>query len=202
MDTAFGKLSKRGKEEQEVKKGEVPQGNTPKEKIAIKVVLVGETFTGAKTSFTHRYVNNEFSEMPSPTVGASFCTKTVICGGREVIVQIWDTAGQDLYATLSLMYLRGADGIVAGYDITDKKSYTVIRQRYVGIMGNYPNAIVMLIGNKADLDERREVTVREGEELARELGTPLFFETSAKTGFNVNESMDALINAILEAKGY
>ena len=180
MNTTFGNFFRRSKKQkEEEKKCEAPPDDAPKEKTDIRIVFIGEACIGAKTSFVYHYIHEKNCRMVEPTIGASFCTKTVTCRGREVNVQIWDTAGNERYVSLSLMYLRGADGIVVGYDITNKETYVEARQRYVRITNQLPEnkSVFMLIGNKVDREEVREVTTEEGEEFVREFNIPLFFES-------------------------
>ena len=164
---------KRDKKEQETKKSDLP----PKEKTTIKVVFIGRSYVGAKTSLIRRYVDNTFNYGYSVTISIDLIKKTVTCRGREVEIDILDTSGHELSLYVSLAYARGSDGAVIGYSVTDKKSYEEAKEKCTRLKKDCPDAIVMLIGNKVDLEEQREVTTEEGEEFARSLNIPLFFES-------------------------
>ena len=180
MDTLFGKFTKTKKEPENQNYEECkPKEEEP---LNFKVVFVGDMSVGAKTSFVNRYVKNMFYEYTEPTIGAAFCVKPTVSRGRKVKLEIWDTNGQTRYIqNAARMYLKFAAGIVLGYDVTVRSSFEWLREYYIDpIKSVCPDAVVMVIGNKVDLvfedGNRRGVSVEEGEELAREFGTNLFFE--------------------------
>ena len=181
MDTLFGMFSRKKKNVEgandknaENEKEKVSQSNNPEDEIHFIVTFIGDSAIGAKSSFIVRYVKGTFSDPICPTIGAAFLTKDLVIRGKKVKMEICDTAGQERFRSLLPVCLRHATGVVLGYDITNRGSFVDVRSFYYEI--NCPNAVLMLIGNKVDLEAERKVSYEEGEELAREFDVPLFFE--------------------------
>lgn len=167
----------------------------PAPATAVKLVLLGEAAVG-KSSLVLRFVSNDFQENKEPTIGAAFLTQKCTIGERTIKYEIWDTAGQERFASLAPMYYRNAQAAIVVYDITKPASFIKARH-WVKELHEQANRdiTIALVGNKLDLVEDdsaedgetlRKVFVEEGQSLADEEGL-LFFETSAKTGNNVNE---------------
>ena len=167
----------------------------PAPATAVKLVLLGEAAVG-KSSLVLRFVSNDFQENKEPTIGAAFLTQKCTIGERTIKYEIWDTAGQERFASLAPMYYRNAQAAIVVYDITKPASFIKARH-WVKELDEQANRdiTIALVGNKLDLVEDdsaedgetlRKVSVEEGQSLADEEGL-LFFETSAKTGNNVNE---------------
>ena len=190
MDTLFGMFSRKKKNVEgandknaENEKEKVSQNNNPEDEICFKVAFLGDSGVGAKTSFVIRYVRDTFSYFGEPTIGAAFYPKNLVIRGKKVKLELWDTAGQERFASLAPMYFRGAYGIVIGYDITSRSSFDRARWWLSHIKHDYPDDryVLMIIGNKVDLEAERKVSYEEGEELAREFDVPLFFEGKCQT---------------------
>ena len=145
--------------------------------LEIVITFIGESGTGAKTSFVNRYVHGTFLMNVETTIGAKFVTKEVVSRGVTVHLMMWDTAGQERYISLTPAYLMNCSGAVVGYDITSKGSLITARDRHSDLKTKYPNAVIMVIGNKADLECDRRVSLEEGEALANTLHASLFFES-------------------------
>lgn len=156
---------------------------------SIKLVLLGEAAVG-KSSIVLRFVSNDFSENKEPTIGAAFLTQRVNIGDQTVKFEIWDTAGQERFASLAPMYYRNAQAALVVYDVTKPQSFIKARHWVKELHEQASKGIIIaLVGNKLDMVEtggERKVAKEEAEKLAEEEGL-LFFETSAKTGENVNE---------------
>ncbi|GCE99113.1 vacuolar protein sorting-associated protein 21 [Zygosaccharomyces mellis] len=156
---------------------------------SIKLVLLGEAAVG-KSSIVLRFVSNDFSENKEPTIGAAFLTQRVNIGEQTVKFEIWDTAGQERFASLAPMYYRNAQAALVVYDVTKPQSFIKARHWVKELHEQASKGIVIaLVGNKLDMIENggeRKVAKEEAERLAEEEGL-LFFETSAKSGENVNE---------------
>ena len=146
--------------------------------LLLKVLFAGDSGIGAKTSFLRRYERDEFSEYGIiSTIGADFRIKYITVRGKKVKLQMWDTAGQERFRSITRSFFKGASGFVLGYSITDRSSYESVRMWFNDLKKNCPDAVIMLVGNKADCEEKhRKVSQEEGDELAEELGIPLFFE--------------------------
>lgn len=144
--------------------------------ILLKVVIVGDTKT-AKTCYLFRYVEGTFSGNTRSTIGIDFKNKDIVSRGKKAVLQIWDTAGQEKFMSMTNSFYKGANGVIVAYDITNRASLETARARFSGLQNEYPDILFMVIGSKVDLaDECRNVSWDEGDELARELGSELFFE--------------------------
>ncbi|KAJ8605746.1 hypothetical protein CTAYLR_008475 [Chrysophaeum taylorii] len=154
--------------------------------LQIKLLMIGDSAVG-KTSLLLRYANDTFSSTFITTIGIDFKIKTIDLDGKRVKLQIWDTAGQEQFRTITRSYFRGAQGIVLVYDITDRGTFNSVRS-WMAQINDHADAQVnrVLIGNKADFETARQVSTEEGQRLADEYGVK-FFETSAKNDVNVTE---------------
>lgn len=155
----------------------------------VKILLVGNSTVG-KTCIFLRYSEDLFNENHLSTIGLDYFTKEVdMEDGQKQIFQIWDTAGQDRFKAIVKNYFKGAHGILLVYDVTSRKSFEALTQWLIQIQDNSSQYIkIVVIGNKCDCsNSNREVTKAEGKELANKMGYD-FFETSAKTGENINEA--------------
>mmetsp|Transcript_1536 Transcript_1536/g.2205 ORF Transcript_1536/g.2205 Transcript_1536/m.2205 type:complete len:200 (+) Transcript_1536:59-658(+) len=162
-----------------------------KTQLCFKLVLLGDAAVG-KSSCVERFVKNEFFEFQQPTIGAAFLTQTVPLEEYIVKFEIWDTAGQERYRSLAPMYYRGAAAALVVYDITDKDSFMGARTWIEELQRQGSADIVIgLAGNKLDLSSQRKVDAKEAKAYADENGC-IFFETSAKTGANVQDIFVAI----------
>ncbi|KAF3641652.1 Ras-related protein Rab5 [Capsicum annuum] len=140
-----------------------------------------------KSSLVIRFVKGQFLEFQESTIGAAFFSSTVAVNNATVKFEIWDTAGQERYHSLAPMYYRGAAAAIIVYDITSSDSFSRAKKwvQELQKQGN-PNLIMALAGNKADLEDKRNVPAEEARLYADENGL-FFMETSAKTAVNVND---------------
>jgi Ras-related protein Rab-5C len=159
---------------------------TGNKNIQAKLVLLGDMGAG-KTSLVLRFVKGQFYEFQESTIGAAFFTQVLSLNEGTIKFDIWDTAGQERYHSLAPMYYRGAAAAVVVYDITSMDSFVRGKKwvRELQRQGN-PNLVTVLVANKADLEEKRQVENEVGEQYAKD-NRLLFLETSAKTAQNVNE---------------
>jgi small GTP-binding protein len=149
-------------------------------------VLLGDMGEG-KSSLVLRFVKGQFFDYQESTIGAAFLTQTVTVNDATVKFEIWDTAGQERYHSLAPMYYRGAAAAIVVYDIQSQSSFARAKS-WVRELQRQPNAalVMALAGNKADLEEGRQVEDAEARAYAEENGL-FFMETSAKTAANVND---------------
>mmetsp|Transcript_22385 Transcript_22385/g.29022 ORF Transcript_22385/g.29022 Transcript_22385/m.29022 type:complete len:245 (+) Transcript_22385:2-736(+) len=165
--------------------------------LQVKLLTIGDSAVG-KTSLLHRYANACFSETFIATIGIDFKIKDVVVDGKLVKLQIWDTAGQERFKTITLSYFRGGQGILLVYDVTNRKSFNSIRN-WMSQIKQYADVDVnkIIVGNKCDLEHKREVSFEEGMQLAAEYGVQ-FIEASAKNDANVEKSFLAITHEVTE----
>ena len=165
--------------------------------MLFKIVIIGDTYVG-KTNILSRYISNEFDPNSNSTIGVELTTKTYNFDNNDVKVQIWDTAGQEKYRSITSSYYKGAQGCLLVYDITKKKSFDNIDKWYSELKSNSDEKIyTMLLGNKSDLEENREVSIDEAEKKAKNFNIA-FMETSAYNGNNINKAFSELINNVYQ----
>ena len=136
------------------------------------------------------------------TLGLDFRQKKIeLENGKEINLKLFDTAGQERYKSISTNLIKKANGILLIYDIANKTSFNSIGKWMESIEEiSSSNTIVILIGNKSDLEDERQVKKEEGERRAKEYNIP-FYETSCKTGINIDEVFLRITNEILNKKG-
>jgi len=163
-----------------------------------KVVLLGEGSVG-KTSLLLRYVRNEFNEDHITTIQASFLSKKLTVEDTRVNLAIWDTAGQEKFHALGPIYYRDANGALLVYDITDRDSFDRVQNWVKELRKMLGDNIVLIIaGNKADLERRRVVSLEEAEQYAASVGAK-HLSTSAKQNKGVAELFLHMTKELLKA---
>lgn len=164
--------------------------------LKIRLMLIGDSNVG-KTSIIKRYCNNQFSPSYISTVGIDFETKYLRLNGKIINLQIWDTAGQERYKVLAKNYYKNSDGFIIVYDITDKKSFNNVANWITQIKDSASeNVKCVLLGNKCDLEELRQVDINQGKDLANNYHLK-FYETSAQKGNNIQKVFIDLVKGFL-----
>lgn len=153
-----------------------------KEQLVLRLTIVGDEGVG-KTSLLSRYVDQRFSESYCPTIGVDF--KFCTLDNSTTKLQIWDTAGQKKYQSITAPYLKGTKLFYVVYDVTKRESFENVQARVGEIRKIDPDANIVLIGNKAESD-KRVVAETEGRALANTLNCLHFYEADAKSGLNVH----------------
>ncbi|KAL0479752.1 Ras-related protein Rab [Acrasis kona] len=163
--------------------------------LSIKLLVIGDSGVG-KSCLLLRYIDDTFTSQFTSTIGIDFKVRTLEVDDKKIKCQIWDTAGQDRFRTITNVYYRDAQGILIVYDVTDSKSFEGLRYWIKNIEENAPdNVQKVLVGNKADLLDRRCVTKEEGSQFAEEHKLE-FYEASAKDNFGVSEAFLDLIKQV------
>ena len=171
-----------------------------KKKFQIRIITLGDNKVG-KTSLINRYVDHKFSPNYLNTVGIDIKMKEKkLENGEEIRVIFSDTTGQEKYNSLASNYIKKTDGILLVYDITDKDTFEGIQKWEESIKEESGNdKPIALIGNKTDLTDKRKINTENGKDFAKTLGDGIkFYETSCKTGENVEEAINDLIKQIYE----
>ncbi|XP_067359095.1 EF-hand calcium-binding domain-containing protein 4A isoform X3 [Channa argus] len=163
-----------------------------------KVVFLGNSGVG-KSSFIQHYCMGHFYSNMNASVGIDFQIKTLTLGSTTITLQLWDTAGQERFRSITEQYYRKADGILVMYDVTHSTSFTAVRGWLDSVKEKMcDGAVLMLLGNKLDLADshNRKVTRGEGQRLA-EQHQALFYECSAKSGYNMEDLMTQLTQILV-----
>ena len=168
--------------------------------MMVKVILIGDSAVG-KTNIMNKYLKGKFLENSRATVGVEFGTKLFNISEHKIKAQIWDTAGQEKYRSITSAYYKGSKGAFIVYDITRKNSFDNVEKwiNDLKIIGD-PKINIMLIGNKIDLEDQREVLREQGEEKAKSFGCA-FLETSALNGDNIEKGFELMIYDIYKKYG-
>ena len=163
--------------------------------LIFKLVLIGDTGVG-KTNILSRYINNEFSLATQSTVGVEFGSKIIKKNDKLIKLQIWDTAGQERYKSITSAYYKGSKGAFVVYDISRKSTFENVDRWIEELKANgSEDVLIMLVGNKSDLEDKREVQTEDVIKKAEQFKIA-FCETSALDGKNIDHAFDNLINEI------
>ena len=167
--------------------------------LQIKMVIIGDSGVG-KTNFIFQFTENRFSGLHIATVGFDYKTKIISLPSskKKVKIQIWDTAGQERYNSVNKNLFQKVQGVIIMYDITNRASFENINKWLYLLSQNVSDKAKILVGSKLDLsEEKRIVTEEEGQNLADKNNMP-FYETSSKTGENVEKIFFTLAQNIYE----
>ena len=163
------------------------------------LLIIGDATVG-KTCILRRFAQDKFTSNYISTVGIDFFTKDVILDDKKIHIKIWDTAGQERYRSLTQGFFRKAEGIIIVYDITNGKSFNNLKFWIESIENNINSQSskipAIIVGNKIDILERKVDKVS-AENFAKDKNYK-YFEVSAKSGINIDESIKYLIKKVLE----
>ncbi|XP_044858330.1 ras-related protein Rab-19 isoform X2 [Mauremys mutica] len=150
-----------------------------------KIILIGDSNVG-KTCVVHRFKSGQYHEKQQNTIGVDFTVRSLEIDGKKI--QVWDTAGQERFRTITQSYYRSAHGAILAYDLTRRSTFESI-PHWINEIEKYgaANLVLMLIGNKSDVAENRQVLFEDACTLAEKHGLLAVLETSAKEAQNVDE---------------
>lgn len=155
--------------------------------FVFKYIIIGDSGVG-KSCLLLQFTDKRFEPLHDLTIGVEFGARMVSIDGKNVKLQVWDTAGQESFRSITRSYYRGACGALLVYDVTRRETFSHLQTWLEDAKANSNTAItIMLIGNKCDLENKRQVTKEEGEQFAKAHGL-VFMETSAKTAQNVDDA--------------
>lgn len=163
----------------------------------LKFIIIGDSCTG-KTCIMKRYVEQKYYSEPDFTIGVEFGSRTINIDDKLIKVQLWDTAGQEIFRSITRSYYRNKSGAILVYDITNRKSFVSIIQWIHDLKENVTNQniVIFLVGNKSDNNDERDVLYDEGKALADKYKL-YFIETSAKNNDNIDIIFDIMASDIL-----
>ena len=163
----------------------------------VKFIIVGDSGAG-KSNIILRFTHNEFKGELFPTLGLEYEKKNLIYNNTDYLIQLWDTAGQENFKSITRGYYKGSAVAMIVYDITNEQSFSNVENWIRDCKDSAPStALLVLIGNKSDLEDKRVISKNSGEELAIE-NNMMFFETSALNGNGVNDAFQKCIEIIDE----
>ena len=165
--------------------------------MMVKIILIGDSAVG-KTNIMSKYLRDQFQENSKATVGVEFGSKLFKIDNHNIKAQIWDTAGQEKYKAITGAYYKGSKGAFVVYDITRKETFDAT-DRWINDLkiSSDPKINIILIGNKSDLEDKRDVLKEQGEEKAKSFGCA-FLETSAFNGDNIDKGFEMMISDIFK----
>ena len=164
----------------------------------LKFIVIGDSSVG-KSNILLRYTQNEFNQEYQSTIGVEFGAKNIKINNKIYRIQIWDTAGQENFRSITRAYYKNSVCALVVYDITKRESFENVQSWIQDCRNQSPKTIFMvLVGNKSDLNDKREVSYDDGKDLA-EKNNMLFFETSAKNGDGVKDLFVTIANKAYES---
>lgn len=167
--------------------------------VKLQLIIIGDSGVG-KTSFMDRFIegsDKEFKSSFNPTVGIDFKVKNVIIESKRIKLQIWDTAGQEKFNSITTAYYRSARGAIIMYDVTRPSTFKSI-DKWFDLMQEHGrgDVEVAIVGNKCDLRSDKKVDSKSGENKSTELGCH-FYESSAKDNLNIENVVMGVVRKIL-----
>ena len=161
----------------------------------IKYIIVGNAYVG-KSNIIYRFVENKFSENYKATINLDFSYKNMKINDKIFRIQLWDTAGQEEFQSISRGYYKSGACALVVYDITDRETFNNVSSWVEECKNNGPSTITLvLVGNKIDLEDKRQVTYEEGEDFANR-NNMQFYETSALNGTNIDKLFNDTVESI------
>ncbi len=165
--------------------------------ITFKYIVVGNAFVG-KSNIIYRFVQGKFNENYKATINLDFSYKNIKKGDKIYRVQLWDTVGQEEFQSISRGYYKSGVCALVVYDITNRESFNNVGTWMEECKINGPSTIsLVLVGNKIDLEDKRQITYEEGEDFANQ-NNMQFFETSALNGSNIDKLFNDTVESIIK----
>ena len=167
----------------------------------LQLIMIGESDVG-KTSLIRRYTKNLFNINHLETTGVEFNSKNEKINNKIIKVKIWDTAGQEIFHSLTKNFYRKADGIIIVFDVTNRESFDKVHDWVKSVYDNtdtYREIQIILVGNKIDLELNRQISKEEGIKLSEYFEIP-YFEASAKNSNGVRDFMVKIILDVINNK--
>ena len=172
--------------------------DSSQEEINFKIILIGDSGVG-KSSITIKAIKNQFDEYITSTVGFEFVSYSSKVDNKNINLQIWDTCGQEAYKSLIKSFYRNSVLAIIVYAIDNKESFKNLELWINDLKKeSNPDVKIIIIGNKADNENERQISKQDGEQFCKDHSGSLFMETSAKTGININQLFDDAAKLLYE----
>jgi len=168
-----------------------------------KIIMIGDSGVG-KSNIVDQFVNCKFTEDGKTTIGIDFEVRQVQIGADVIRLQIWDTAGQERFRSITRSYYQMAAGIIVVFDLTRRETFESVNRWLYEIENNVDDMArmeIMLIGNKSDLEHKREVFTSDISKVQERYNVP-YIETSAKADINIEEAFKELVTRVHDHKKY
>ena len=166
----------------------------------IKILILGHTGVG-KTNIITMFMDKKFNQCHMTTSGIDLKTTSIELNNKKIRIQLWDTCGQEKYKSITKNLYLKVQGILAVYDITNRNSFSILKNWVKSIKSDGNNPKMLIIGNKIDLNEEREVPKDEAIEYAKEEKIE-YIETSSKTGENIHKSITLICEKIMDDSSF
>ena len=183
-------------------KEKINDKNNINTELTFKILTLGESDVG-KTALIRSFIKEKFIKNHLVKIGIDYHSKNIIIDDKKIKLNIWDTAGQERFRNITPEYYQGADGLALIFDISNGSSFEKIIDWLEQIVSfsNKDEIGLILIGNKINLEKKREIDKKRGEKVAEKFGIK-YFETSPLTGEGINEAFEYLAKLILEMKKF
>ncbi|TXT61762.1 MAG: Small GTP-binding domain protein [Promethearchaeota archaeon] len=172
-----------------------------KKKVVLKILITGDSQVG-KTTLLYRYIEDEFIDTTTMTVGVEFNYKELQFDNTITQLQLWDVGGQERFRFMVDKYIKGADGALLLFDTTSMKSFVNVKRWEDLLRKENSDLPIVLVGTKADLDEFSVVQDYYPKLTAKKLEMVDYLKTSSKLGLKVDDAFEILCKEILDNKGY
>jgi small GTP-binding protein len=163
----------------------------------LKLIVIGSSGVG-KTAILNRYIENDFLGETQTTIGVEFMQKSIVVDENEIKLQIWDTAGQEKFMSITKSYFRRAIGVLLVFDLSNRNSFEELNKWLDDVHALCDTSTTTtLVGNKSDLIEERCISLTEAETFAK-LNHLMYFETSARVNENIGKAFEYVARKSLE----
>lgn len=169
-----------------------------KPKYTIKLIMIGDSFVG-KTSLLYQFLNNDRLEDGSSTIGIEQGSKVIEVESEKVKLNVWDTAGTEAFSSIARSYYRSSAGVLLVFDLTRRITFDNVRNWIYDYLDNCSNddPLMILVGNKSDLESDILISEEEAQNFAKEQGIP-YFGVSAFTGSNIDQPFLEISSRVIQ----